>query len=88
MGDVTQHDHDSLERSLTNQAPEGLAVIEAMEMLRVPAKTFGHAILAICPPGRERSIALTKLEEATMWAIKGLALNQSHVVPKDEGEAL
>lgn len=30
---------------------------------------------AIVPPGREKSLALTKLEEAKMWASAGVARN-------------
>lgn len=33
----------------------------------------GLNVLMDCtPPGRERSLAITKLEEAVMWAVKGL----------------
>lgn len=31
-----------------------------------------NAIDGICEPGRETSLALTKLEEAQFWAIKGI----------------
>jgi hypothetical protein len=77
--------HEALERSLTNQPPLGAVVVEAFEAMRVPAKAFGHAILSICPASRERSVALTKLEEAVMWATKSIALNQEHVMPAAEG---
>ena len=34
-------------------------------------REFG-AVLDSLPPSRERSIAITKLEEASMWAVRGL----------------
>lgn len=34
-------------------------------------------ILATVPPGRERALAITKLEEVCMWANKALVLSQS-----------
>lgn len=83
---VTPDPHEALERSLTNQAPRATVVIEAFEALRIPAKTWGHTILSICPAGRERSVALTKLEESLMWAVKSVALNQEHVLPDVPGE--
>ena len=34
-----------------------------------------HAFLLTLPICRERSIAITKLEECSMWAIKGVVMN-------------
>lgn len=34
-----------------------------------------HEILALVPASRERSVALTELETAAMWAIKAVVLN-------------
>jgi hypothetical protein len=31
-----------------------------------------NMVMGCTPPGRERSIAITKIEEAVMWAVKGL----------------
>lgn len=31
-----------------------------------------HALIGSCPPSREASVAKTKLEEAIMWAVKGV----------------
>ncbi len=63
-----------LERSLTNITPDA-AVIENIEELREAFKSTGAALLALSPFSRERSLAITKLEEAVMWAIKGLVLS-------------
>jgi hypothetical protein len=30
-------------------------------------------VVELCPPGREQSLAVTKLEEAMMWANAGIA---------------
>lgn len=66
-------DREKLHRSLTNQSPtpEQVASIEA---LREFAKAYGDAILEQ-PASRERSLALTHLEDSTMWAVKGIVLN-------------
>jgi hypothetical protein len=34
-------------------------------------------IESMCPPSRERSLALTKLEEVIMWAKKSVAVNKT-----------
>lgn len=67
-------------RSLTNQAPKSDAVVDRFEELRLPAKDFGATVLELCPPSRERSLAITKLEESLMWAIKSIALNQDDIL--------
>lgn len=62
----------SLDRSLSNVKPTEAGIAE-IESLRFAAKAFGFVILAQ-PPSRERSLAITKLEEAVMWAVKGVVL--------------
>lgn len=70
-----QHRLDALERSLTNQAPAP-ATIELIESVRSTAKELGRDIIDLCPDTRERSLALTHLEETVMWAVKSLVLYQ------------
>lgn len=47
-----------------------------MDGVRQAAKEFALAICAECPPSRELSLAVTLLEEASMWAIAAIARNQ------------
>lgn len=42
-------------------------------VLREHAKAFGMLIKEACPDGRERAIAITKLEELIMWANAAIA---------------
>lgn len=63
----------SLEASLTNHTPDAHALAQ-IEMVRGFAKELGRQIIASCPDGRERSLALTHLEESTMWAVKSVVL--------------
>jgi hypothetical protein len=63
----------ALERSLTNQAPTPDG-IERIEELRAWGKSLGANIIAHCPDSRERSLALTHLEETIMWAVKAIVL--------------
>lgn len=50
--------------------------MERFEALRVPAKTFAHAIVNLTPICREQSLALTAAEEALMWAVAAIARHQ------------
>ena len=42
--------------------------------LKFPVRELAHSILENCPDGRERSLALTKLQECRMWANASIAL--------------
>ena len=68
--------YEALERSLTNQPPTPQAMVYVIEFLRESAKALGLAILDAVPPSRERSLAITHLEETVMWAVKALVLHQ------------
>ena len=45
------------------------------ESIRNKAKEFAYLIEQICPKSREKSLALTKLEEAVFWANAGISRN-------------
>ena len=62
--------------SLTNHPPVDDSVVMRFEDVRAMAFDLGRQILAHCPPSRERSLAITNLEQTVMWAIKSIALNQ------------
>jgi hypothetical protein len=46
------------------------------ETLRSQAKELAYAIDGACPDSREKSLALTHLEEAVMWANASIARNE------------
>ena len=48
---------------------------ETYETLRSEAKNLAYLIMEKCPNSRERSLAITKLEEAMMWANAAVARN-------------
>ncbi len=48
--------------------------------LRAYGKTLANAVLDNCPESRERSLALTKIEEAVMWANASIARNEKEEV--------
>ncbi len=66
--------YEQFRRSLSNQRPTSIEVVE-IEELRGAAKTLLSSIVNLCPASRERSLALTHLEETVMWAVKSIVLN-------------
>lgn len=53
------------------------------EAIRSAGKRFAELIEDECPPSRETSLAMTKLEEAVMWANASIARNITANVKKE-----
>lgn len=49
---------------------------ERYEEIREYAKDLALIMLQFCPPSRERSLALTQLEDSVMWANASIARNE------------
>lgn len=49
---------------------------ERYQMIRDKARELAELIRDACPASRERSLAFTKLEEASMWANASIARNE------------
>ena len=66
----------NMAHNMTNHRPsdEDIAVIEGM---RADFINLAEEVQALTPESREQSIALTKLEEALMWAVAAIARNNS-----------
>ena len=62
-----------LRASLTNHTPTPEQV-NRIERVREVGYAFGVSIVEDTPQSRAQSIALTKLEEAVMWAVKAIVL--------------
>jgi len=50
--------------------------VESIKKLRQACKDMNDLILAELPNTRERSLAITKLEESSMWMNKCVVFNQ------------
>lgn len=68
--------HDRIESDFTFHAPKGDQP-ERYQKIREKAKALALLLVEVCPDRRERSLALTKLEEAVMWANAGIARHGS-----------
>jgi hypothetical protein len=64
-----------LEKRFTYHAPKNDQP-ERYTTLREFAKTFALAIVKFCPDSRERSLAITKLEEVVFWMTASIARNE------------
>jgi len=45
------------------------------EQISSAARDFARVVIENCPASRERSVTITKLQEARMWANAAIALN-------------
>lgn len=63
-----------IENAFTYHAPkEGQP--EKYQAIREKAKELAYLIQGLVPDSREKSLAMTKLEECAMWANAGIARN-------------
>jgi hypothetical protein len=46
------------------------------ELIRHAGKHFALLVSDAAPPSREQALALTRIEEAVMWAIAGIARHE------------
>ena len=49
---------------------------EKYHALRTAGKELAYLINDLCPEGREKNLAMTKLEEVIMWANASIARNE------------
>lgn len=63
-----------IDNNFKYHAPDG-EQIETYNQLRDAAKGLAERIDEAVPMSREKSLAMTKLEEAVMWANAGIARN-------------
>ena len=68
-------DSVSIDQAFTYHPPRGDIEILAYQTIRDTAKRFAFMIDAMVPDSREKSIAITKIREAVMWANAGIAIN-------------
>jgi hypothetical protein len=63
---------EELDVRFTYHPPKG-DQIQKYNDLRAFARKFASDVESYCPESRERSLALTKIEEAVMWANAAIA---------------
>lgn len=68
---------ERMKASLTNHPITQDGLVEDIEAMRQTAITLAGELLDLAPASRERSLALTHLEETVMWAVKAAVLHQS-----------
>ena len=67
--------NEQIENNFVYHAPKD-GQTEKYQQLRSEAKALAHLINDLCPDSREKSLAITKLEDAIMWANASIARNE------------
>lgn len=63
----------ALEHRFAYHRPATQARVDAHQTIRAAMLTAAREVERLCPEGREQSLAVTKLEEAMMWANAAIA---------------
>ena len=69
---------DEIEKRVTHHSPSEEGVLRH-KRLSDAASAILSVIESVVPDGREKSLAITKIEEAKMWASAGVARNPETV---------
>lgn len=72
---IPQETKDRIDRDFTYHSPKNDQP-QKYEELRAHAKELALLMNVACPPSRELSLAMTKLEEAVFWANAAIARNE------------
>jgi hypothetical protein len=67
---------EDIEHRFTNHPPGAPGAAEALDSVTELMIGVGNELAGLLPPGREASLAVTKLEEVSMWAKAAIARNQ------------
>lgn len=67
---------ETIEKGFHYHAPKGDQA-ERYEEINDAARNLAEVINRNCPPSREKSSAITKLQESKMWANAAIACNEA-----------
>lgn len=73
--EMDEADKKYLATAFSYHSPKGTQA-ERYPKLRAQARALAELIIDEVPKSRERSLALTKIEESVMWANSGIARNE------------
>jgi hypothetical protein len=68
---------EDIEHRFTNHPPVDPGVVEALDSVTELMIIAGSDLARLLPPGREASLAITNLEQASMWAKAAIARAQA-----------
>ena len=68
-------DNEELDKRFTHHPPKDDQPLK-YQSIREAGHDFAELIYLRCPDSRERSLAITKIEEAVMWANAAIARNE------------
>jgi hypothetical protein len=66
---------EQIEKIFTYHKPRGNQQAR-YEALRLHAKTFAEQVNMCCPESREKSLAITNIQQSVMWANAAIAINE------------
>lgn len=74
-------DPDDLANRFDYHPPGDRLTVAAHEGVRATCRTLAEHLVTVLPPGREASLAVTKLEEVMFWANAAIARHQPSAAP-------
>ena len=79
---ISEEARTLIDQAFNHHPPSDLDVGHAHGFIRNELKHVALVVMQLCPGSRERSLALTKLEEAMFWANSAIARNQAEALER------
>ena len=71
----SEADEKKMDNNFTYHSPVG-SQTDRYKLIRDRAKSYAGLLSSQCPPSRELSLAMTKLEEVVFWSNAAIARNE------------
>lgn len=74
---LTDEAHARIDRAFTYHPPKGEEQADRYTRIRSLYRELAKAVVEMTPPGREQALAMTALEESSMWANAAIARGEA-----------
>jgi len=79
---INEKEREDLRTRFKHHPPATDAAANAFGLVRGECESLAAQIVALCPDGREKALALTRIEEAMFWTNAAIARNQPDAIER------
>lgn len=77
-----EEQHETVNRNFTNHPPSDPLIGQLLDSTTDLYIAMAASMVAVLPDGREKSLVMTNLEQASMWSKAAVARNQQVLIDR------